>query len=335
MVAEIKKQIINSLKKEEQIIYEITVFNEIKKCNTFIFITTQRLFLWNNIVDNETIEYVDLSSLIDIKQDVNLNGTLRLTITFVSFPTLSFSFLRTDINSTNIINELKTYLKEVGIETKKTKHSKKKQILFSFITLCLFSFLTIALLFGGKFLEDKFSGPDKAVVIEQQKQAKKEAQKIIAATKNQINFNKGYVKRLSTYQGLMTSLNKTIKDLDISDNLTNWDKFKTDINAYSLQFEEIKISDEDMLDYKVTINNKTGYLQKETRKINSDITNILDLTKRHCESKFQDVAVLIEVREQGEKTLKDIESLNKKIGNENISLKKFIVKNTQVAKGGK
>ena len=297
------------------------MYRESVQSDTYLYLTNQRLFLFDNVIDNDKIEFFNLIGFTKIEKFENriiidINGKEPLILTFldetefvqaflIKLETLTTPIIRSNIEKSERIKEDR-------------KLKKTRRVLVSILILVVIGVVAFGstVAYRSYVISQEEATKEEQFVKKEERQ--KEIKKSISKIKKQIIFGKGYKKRLETYATYLKDLNTTIGTIDISDKTTNWNELNKTINEKSISFKEIKISNEDMLDYGIYINQKKNYIHSKSKIINQNIEDILKNMIEGIEDKFTESTsvMMITIKETGEDTLQLISKLKDLIDTE-------------------
>lgn len=318
MENEIIKQIINSFPEGEEYITSVKVFRTDEQCHSFLILSNKRLFIFDNKVGNDDVEFFILENITEIKKTedtIIIKGNdWTLPTSFLDYEKVKPFFEKLAFLTNPILEEKK----QIEMTVKKEKKSHKiKTFLKAVLILGVISGISA----GGTlayraYTLNKEQETKQQQLVEKQKFNQKLDEEI-SQINNQMQFGDNYQARLDAYIALIEELQKEINGVDVSDKTSNLDTFKTNINTLAIKFKDIRISDEDMSDYNVAVSQEPGYIGKDTQVINQNIDTVLVNIKDNVDNRFSnDPSLLINIKQMVEDTMTMTMELKTKIDSE-------------------
>lgn len=319
------QQIESSFARDEEYISDVKLHHVEENCGCHLVLSNKRLFVYDNKIGNDEVVFYSIVKVMEIEHTKE-----TIIIRFTDRDPMSFTYITMD-------NELSMFLQKAAIivapiiEEKRQEIEKKVQekknrrvrnYLIGFIVLLLISSISVGGTLGYRYYVTKQEEATKAEQQAAEEAARQQILDNINQMTNQVQFTQNYEKRLESYQELLFSLDDALNGIDISDRNMDWDALASTINELSIKFEDITITDEDMVDYNVVINQKEGYIQSKTRIINQNISGVLESTKENISNKFSnDASLLITLKQTVEDSEQLISDLNEDMDSEEALLK--------------
>lgn len=305
MENEIIKQIVGSFPEGEEYITSVKIFRTDVQCHSFLILSNKRLFIFDNKVGNDDVEFFALDNITEIKKtgdEIVIKGSnWSLPTSFFDYENVRPFFEKMAFLTNPILEEKR----QIEITAKKEKKSHKiRNFLKAFFILVIISGISV----GGTLAYRAYTlNKEKETKQQQLAEKQKFNQKLdeqIYQINNQMQFGDNYQERLDTYLTFIEELQKEINSFDASDKTSNIDSFKTNINTLAIKFKDIQISDEDMSDYNVVVSQEPGYISKDTKVINQNIDMILSNVKNNIDNRFSDdPSLLINIKQMVEDTI--------------------------------
>lgn len=314
----IVQQIEQQYKHDEQTIHTTIAWDDEEKCEISLLLSNLTLYIYRNIAFNRDVRYYPTSEIRNIEIKKN-----KYRLNFKNKEHLILLPIEEHISS---FKKLLDILVLHGIAITDFDTSKRNAISIFNKVLILGIIVAISSLtvFGYKFFIVKVSGPSVEEQRLQREETKKKKATYIKKASQQKIFNTNFITRLEVYRVNIDKLYDALALIDISDKDLDWELQTQTINDITGEFIQIKIENDDMVDFGIHINKKKNYLRDETSNINYKIESLNDKIQQNLLTRFEDITTLISVKNQCTDISKLISDLIKDINNENNLIEQSI-----------